>query len=96
VKLPCLVDCSVTTWRLRDPVKYQHWHTYSHMREFRNKPDPSDRMFNDPQHMTYYECEKDAMQLCRFLRPDYFRQCYEKVKFNCLKRVNNWNTLLDD
>jgi len=94
LKLPCLRDCTIYTMRAANPDRYAQWKASTHLREYRGRTDPSERLTVDPDHASYTECEDDAMKLCRFLRTDYWRECYERVKMKCLLRVGNYNPML--
>lgn len=96
MKLPCLHACTIFQMRETQPDQYFAWKARSRIREFRGMKDPSDEIMADPDYAAFNECESQAVNLCKFLQRDYWRECYEKQKMTCLRNAGNWNDMLAD
>ncbi len=96
VHVPCLRHCTVYSMRIKDPDAYARWRAKTHLSDYRGVKDPSEDMYSDAANVVYNECEETALKLCRFLKRDYWRECYERIKYRCLLRSNEYNEVIPE
>jgi len=96
MKLPCLRACTLYEMRVTKPERYFAWRAKVRMRRYRGMKDPTEPQNSDHEIATFTECEKQAFGLCRFLRADFWRECFERQKLKCLRSAGKWNDMLAD
>jgi hypothetical protein len=92
VKLPCLRKCTVFSMRQKNPDGYFAWRAKHQMLYKYPDKDPSEP--EDPDHGKFVQCEQVASDMCRFLRQQFWRECYERIKNKCLRNTGDWNDMV--
>jgi len=96
LKLSCMRSCTVFTMRMTRPDDYFRWRAKVRLREYRGMSDPSESMASAPENGAFNECENQALALCRWLRRDFWRECYEREKMKCLRLAGTWSPMFSD
>jgi hypothetical protein len=98
VKLPCLRDCTIFQMRQKTPDQYFAWRARQRFESgrrvgrggaFRDPSEPDE----DPER-GMLECEKEGLRLCQHIQRSFWRECYERVKLQCMQRIGEWNYLV--
>lgn len=98
VRLSCLRTCTLFQMRHSRPDDYYRWKVRAR-RRFEATHSVGDKMRDPTEPATvegaaWTQCEKRARTLCRFIRRDYWRECYERNKVKCASNIGLWSDVL--